>query len=75
MAEEPAARRPRKGAEQGFSYVEGTEYDTLADELEAMGGDPSFLMLEEEDDSNEANNGKNDEWDGEVDEEAHLGLD
>lgn len=80
-----------------FSYVEGSEYENEEDELIAMGGDPSFLIEDEEDDirlgedndekyetrwSPTDGNGPKpkpvskvvdlDEWDGTVDESAHL---
>lgn len=33
----------RLGMKNGFSYVEGEEYGDVMEELDAMGGDPSFL--------------------------------
>lgn len=60
----------------GYSYVEGADdwFGSEAEEIEAMGGDPFFLDGEEGSDNNiecpEDSEGW--EWDGSVDEDAHL---
>ena len=53
----------------GYSFVEGGDYDSLEEEIEAMGGDPSFL--EDYEDGNLQVSG-GDDWDGTVDEDAYF---
>jgi hypothetical protein len=74
----------------GFSYVDGDNFENAEDEVLAMGGDPFFLGLDDDskvDDAPPSIEGKTNlqldpdttepkkwEWDGEVDDEAHLDL-
>jgi hypothetical protein len=74
----------------GFSYVDGDNFENAEDEVLAMGGDPFFLGLDDDskddDDPPPIEGGTNLqldpdttepkkwEWDGEVDDEAHLDL-
>lgn len=62
------------------SYVEGDEFGDVVEELEAMGGDPSFLDETEipllpvsiDETANDANFSKEELWNGEVDEDAYF---
>ena len=74
----------------GFSYVDGDNFENAEDEVLAMGGDPFFLGLDDDskvDDApppieggtnlqldSETTEPTKWEWDGEVDDEAHLDL-
>jgi hypothetical protein len=67
---------PRSSPPKGYSYVEGSEYGNLEDELDAMGGDPAFLDSFSERNveaaGDDGNDGENDGWDGEVIEDAYF---
>ena len=70
---ERSSNRPPSSPPTGFSYVEGENYDNEFEEVEAMGGDPFFLQVEQEDEEKETD--PDFEWDGIVDDEAHLDFD
>ena len=44
--QEKATKRPPRPSPTGFSYVEGGVYTNMEEEIEAMGGDLSFIMME-----------------------------
>jgi len=57
------------------TFVEGSDYyDSMEEEIEAMGGDPFFLdNYNNGDDDNDENDAAPDfEWDGSVEEDAHM---
>lgn len=70
-----------------YSFVEGSEFNDAQSEIDALGGDAFFLGKDEIDGTNPKTNvctgNKRDvgfstlkfEWDGEVDEDAHLDVD
>jgi len=70
---ERSSNRPPSSPPTGFSYVEGENYDNEIEEVEAMGGDPFFLQVDEEQEEKETD--PDFEWDGIVDDEAHLDFD
>jgi hypothetical protein len=79
---------PKSGP--GFSYVDGDNFENAEDEVLAMGGDPFFLGLDDDSKDDDApppiesgtnlevdpdsTEPKKFEWDGVVDDEAHLDL-
>jgi hypothetical protein len=83
------ARGDPKSTGPGFTYVDGDNFENAEDEILAMGGDPFFLGLEDDappppaievkanlplDPEADNTEPKKFEWDGEVDDEAHLDL-
>ncbi len=44
--QQKSIKRPPRPSPTGFSYVEGGVYTNMEEEIEAMGGDTSFLMME-----------------------------
>lgn len=74
--EQPSASPSKENDDSTFrftrSYVEGDEFESLEDELEALGGDPAFLDDSEENDKpNQDSDGE--EWDGwTIDEGAYF---
>lgn len=82
-----ARGEPKKSA-PGHSYVDGDNFENAEDEVLAMGGDPFFLGLEDDvpplppiEDEGGTNlqlgldEPKKWEWDGIVDDEAHIDID
>ena len=68
----PPQRKSSFGS--GISFVEEGTYDSMEEEIEAMGGDPFFLdsSAEGNPEDDEKNSDPDFEWDGTVDEDAHL---
>jgi len=69
------AKTPNKPVPSGIStFVEGSDYyDSMEEEIEAMGGDPFFLDTNNDDDNDENDATTPDfEWDGSVEEDAHM---
>lgn len=69
-----ASPPPRRPTNFGTgSYEDDGDYDTVEEEIEALGGDPIFLDSEPDDaDEQEKDTDPDFEWDGTVDEDAHL---
>lgn len=67
---DPAQTMLDKGGSSWEEKFKGAP--SLLDELEAMGGDPSFLDPPE--DGGDGIEGDDWEWDGTIDEEAHMGF-